>query len=138
VLGPADAGFGGFDVSRTLADHAVRADGTRMPLAQLSQQPCNAVAGIARPEAFFAMLRERGVPLANAQALPDHYDFDSNPVNLYAGFSLICTEKDAVKLWRTRPDAWAVPLVVAIDPAFWSAFDALLAKLSSAHGPQTA
>lgn len=139
VLRPAGAGFGGFDVSRTLAEHAVRADGTRTTLAQLGQQPCNAVAGIARPEAFFAMLRERGVPLANAQALPDHYDFDSNPVSLYAGFSLICTEKDAVKLWRTRPDAWAVPLVVAIDPAFWPAFDALLgAKLSSAHGSQTA
>jgi tetraacyldisaccharide 4'-kinase len=50
----------------------------------------------------------------------------------------VCTEKDAVKLWRWRPDAWAAPLLLDVDAAFWSAFDRLLnAKLSSRHGSQT-
>ncbi|MFL6692279.1 MAG: cytidylyltransferase domain-containing protein, partial [Ramlibacter sp.] len=52
-----------------------------------------------------------------------------------AGAVLVCTEKDAVKLWRLRPDAWAVPLHLTMPPAFWQAFDTLLdARLSSAHG----
>ena len=45
----------------------------------------------------------------------------------YAG-ELLCTEKDAVKLWRVRPDAWAVPLEVEIEPAFWDALDRRLAS----------
>jgi tetraacyldisaccharide 4'-kinase len=52
---------------------------------------------------------------------------------------VVCTEKDAVKLWRHRPQAWAVPLHVEIAPGFWAAFDRLLAaKLSSADGRETA
>jgi tetraacyldisaccharide 4'-kinase len=44
-----------------------------------------------------------------------------------------------VKLWTQDPWAWAVPLQVEIDDAFWIGFDRLLdAKLSSAHGSQTA
>ena len=54
------------------------------------------------------------------------------------GLELVCTEKDAVKLWALRPDAWAVPLELEIEPAFWPALDRLLdAKLSSRHGSQT-
>ena len=64
----------------------------------------------------------------------DHFDFDSwkRPPNM--AYSLICTEKDAVKLWQHCPDALAVPLQVVIDPSFFAALDALLppARLSSA------
>jgi len=126
-------GVEGFDLRRCLADHAVRADGTRIALAALRGQPCTALAGIARPEAFFAMLRDAGLTLAATVALPDHYDFDSYTGPLDAHTQLICTEKDAVKLWQQHPGAWAVPLVLEIEPAFWQAFDRLLgAKLSSA------
>ncbi len=52
---------------------------------------------------------------------------------------LLCTEKDAVKLWRRQPDAWAVPLELDIEDGFWPALHSLLQpKLSSPHGPQTA
>jgi len=44
---------------------------------------------------------------------------------------LICTEKDAVKLWPRHPDALAVPLRLAIAPPFFAALDARLASLSS-------
>ncbi len=52
---------------------------------------------------------------------------------------LLCTEKDAVKLWRQEPRAWAVPLELEMDAAFWPALGARLGrKLSSADGPQAA
>jgi tetraacyldisaccharide 4'-kinase len=106
-------------------------------LAALKGRPLKALAGIAKPEAFFAMLRAEGLQLAQTVALPDHHDFSDAPVS-DDGCDLICTEKDAVKLWPLRPQAWAVPLLLAVEPEFWTAFDRLLdAKLSSAHGPQT-
>lgn len=135
VLVHGDApGIAGHRMERTLADHAVRGDGTRRPLAELRGENVHALAGIANPEVFFAMLRERGLALAGTHALPDHHDFASGPA-LPPGATLVCTEKDAVKLWRLWPDAWAVPLEVAIPAAFWQAFDRLLdARLSSPHG----
>jgi tetraacyldisaccharide 4'-kinase len=123
-------GADGFAVTRSLAGHALRADGARIALAQL--QDVTALAGIAKPEAFFAMLRAAGAGVSRELALPDHFDFTSLPA---LEGTLACTEKDAVKLWRTRPNAWAVPLHVRIDPAFWTALDA---KLSSTHGSQAA
>jgi tetraacyldisaccharide 4'-kinase len=127
---------GGFVVRRALALLATRADGERMPLADL-QPPVHALAGIANPDSFFTMLRAAGVPLAQATGLPDHHDFDTGEAP--AGATLVCTEKDAVKLWRRRPDAWAVPLQVDIAAGFWPALDRLLeAKLSSRDGSPTA
>lgn len=138
----AQPAFAGHRATRRLADHAVRADGTRQPLRALGApgaQPVLALAGIAQPQAFFAMLRDNGLTLAKTISFPDHYGFDSVIHNEYEGYRLICTEKDAVKLWRTRPDAWAVPLVLALDDAFLARLDQLLAAtLSSRHGSQTA
>jgi tetraacyldisaccharide 4'-kinase len=133
----AAAGIAGFEIRRRLAPVARRADGTLIALAALKDRPLKALAGIAKPEAFFAMLRAEGLQLAQTVALPDHHDFSDAPVS-DDGCDLICTEKDAVKLWPLRPQAWAVPLLLAVEPEFWTAFDRLLdAKLSSAHGPQT-
>jgi tetraacyldisaccharide 4'-kinase len=132
-------GVQGYAVMRGLADTAQRADGRRMRLAEWAASargPVSAVAGIARPEVFFSMLEARGLRLARAIALADHASFAG--VALPDG-ELLCTEKDAVKLWAVRPDAWAVPLEVEIEPAFWDAFDRRLApKLSSPHGSETA
>lgn len=131
-------GVPGFDVKRRLAPQARRGDGARTPLAALQGRPLKAVAGIAKPQAFFAMLRDAGLQLEQTVSLPDHYDFRVNPIET-EGMELICTQKDAVKLWRLHPQAWAVPLELEIGPQFWSSLDGLLdAKLSSAHGSQTA
>lgn len=121
---PAPAAFG---ATRALAEHALRADGGRPPLADLRGQPLTALAGIARPEAFFAMLRAAGLTLTDTLALPDHYDFDSCSRLLDGRQNLICTEKDAVKLWRHRPDALAVPLRLQVPAAFFAALDERLA-----------
>ncbi|MGI4777399.1 MAG: tetraacyldisaccharide 4'-kinase [Janthinobacterium lividum] len=132
---------GGFNAQRALADHALRRDGTRMPLYDLCKPgaaPLVAVAAIARPEAFFSMLRARGLRLARAIALKDHHDFgDWEAMPSIDGKTpiLLCTEKDAVKLWRVMPDALAVPLVFTPEPRF---FEALDAKLSSTDGHQAA
>lgn len=131
-------GIGGFSFRRQLAAYAVRADGARATLASLRDGRFHALAGIAKPESFFAMLRAAGLMLKSTEPLPDHYDFDSAPGPVDAGYPLICTEKDAVKLWRTRPDAWAVPLELELPEAFLRAFDLRLRpKLSSRHGSQT-
>jgi tetraacyldisaccharide 4'-kinase len=133
------AGIAGFGVDRHLAAHAHRADGTRQPLPSFAGQACAAVAGIAQPQAFFDMLGDAGISLAHAIALPDHADFNVPMPEVGADMPLFCTEKDAVKLWRTHPLAWAVPLDVSIEPPFWSCLDALLdPKLSSADGSQAA
>jgi tetraacyldisaccharide 4'-kinase len=141
VLAPSEfaAANKGFAVSRELAPLVCNYSGERVQLATLRAKPLLAVAGIANPTAFFTMLREQHLVLECTFALPDHYDFSGAPLPLDPAMEVVCTEKDAVKLWRSRPDAWAVPLVVRIDPAFWPAFDRLLdAKLSSAHGSETA
>lgn len=129
--------FGGFTAQRALADHAVRSDGHRVPLSELKGQRVVALAAIAKPGAFFDMLRGRGLTLAEAIALPDHHDFAqwTRPASANGATVLVCTEKDAVKLWRHAPDALAVPLLFDPEPAFFAALDA---KLSSTDGHQAA
>lgn len=125
--------FGGFTARRSLAESAVSADGATVPLAQLVGRPLVAVAGIAKPESFFQMLRDQGLAPARCIALPDHHDFDDWTPIAAADATVLCTEKDAVKLWRRQPNALAVPLRFAPAPAFLAALDA---KLSSLDGHQ--
>ena len=102
-------------------------------LTQKSSKPLLAVAAIAKPEDFFTMLRAHGLQLASTVALPDHYSFDSWSRNEYVRYTVICTEKDAVKLWHQQPDALAVPLVFTPEPAFMAALDQRLSALLQSH-----
>ena len=76
------------------------------------------------------MLREAGLRLTETETLPDHYSFNSTISNKYAGYSqkytVLCTVKDAVKLWQIDPEVLAIPLEFAPEPAFFTAFDAML------------
>lgn len=143
VLHTADpAAFAGFRARRTLADQALACDGRFMDLRML-RPPVLALAGIARPETFFASLRAAGVIPDQTLALPDHFDFSRLDTTLLRDHEVLCTEKDAVKLWKFWPQALAIPLVQTLEPAFLQALDGMLdavlaAKLSSAHGHQTA
>ena len=127
--------FEGFTARRTLAGHALRRDGRSIPLAELAGSPLVAVAAIAKPDAFFQMLRECGLAPRQCIALPDHDDFSGWRPPPGADHLLLCTEKDALKLWRHAPDALAVPLLFEPEPAFFHALDA---KLSSLDGHQAA
>ena len=120
-----------FAMQRSLAPTAVRADGSQVPLHQLQTQPLLALAGIARPRDFFALLQQSGLEPQRTLALPDHYDYDSWQRPSDKPYTLICTEKDAAKLWRLHPDALAVPLQVEIAPGFFEALDAKLTALGS-------
>ncbi|MBA2960888.1 MULTISPECIES: tetraacyldisaccharide 4'-kinase [Ramlibacter] len=139
VVRTAASGIEGHHVERRLGTEARRADGTQVPLQSFAGRSCVALAGIARPQAFFRMLEDAGITLARTVPLPDHDDFSGSLPDLGAEQPLLCTEKDASKLWRSHPGAWAVPLEVTIEPRFWTALDALLdPKLSSADGSQAA
>jgi len=132
--------FAGFAATRALAHYAVRADGSRIALSELAHTdaPLLALAAIAQPEAFFAMLRAQGLQLVRTLALPDHYDFYSYNTKEYINCSLICTEKDAVKLWQHVPTAWAVPLQCTLPWAFLTTLDAQLERvLTPSPPPQT-
>lgn len=136
--------FTGYTAQRALARHAVRADGSRVDLAALAGagRPLLAVAGTARPQAFFDMLLALGLPLSLTMARPDHDDYAQWQRPLDRDYILLCTEKDALKLWRRHPDALAVPLEFAPEPGFFSTLDRLLAearraRLSSPHGHPT-
>ncbi|QSI30819.1 tetraacyldisaccharide 4'-kinase [Variovorax sp. RKNM96] len=126
---------GGYTATRSLAQDAVASDGKRVPLEALAGKPLIALAAIARPEGFFDMLRARGLTLAETVALLDHHDFDTWQRPSGSEYTLLCTEKDAVKLWRKAPDALAVPLHFEPAPEFFAALDA---KLSSPDGYQAA
>jgi tetraacyldisaccharide 4'-kinase len=90
-----------------------------LALSSIQNQRVAAVAGIGYPERFFEMLRSQGVVLESALALPDHFDFSTNPfVEIKADIILI-TEKDAVKCRRIAGighDArlWVVPVEASI------------------------
>lgn len=145
-------GVPAFWAPRRLADEVLGPHGERCALTALQGQPLTAVAGIARPEVFFEMLRERGLSLIRTVALPDH----AGPAHFRDLLStmtgtLLCTEKDAVKLFACLPDTsgdlapacWAVPLQLQPEAAFFDALDQRLsalpsARLSSAHGHQIA
>lgn len=128
--------FDGYIASRKLADCAVAADGRKVTLQSLQAQPLVALAAIANPESFFTMLKDRGLSLAKTIALPDHDDFLDHALHVKNGSTLLCTEKDAVKLFglpdMAAVNLLAVPLEFAPEPAFLEALDSLLAPLLSA------
>jgi tetraacyldisaccharide 4'-kinase len=138
--------FEGFKSSRQLSEDAWSPNGQKAALDGLRGRPVTALAGIANPQAFFGMLRDRGLMLEATIALPDHHVFSDADLAGLGGRTVLCTEKDAVKLFvlpaAAGLDLLAVPLVFSPEPAFFAAFDALLApKLSplpSKHGHQIA
>jgi tetraacyldisaccharide 4'-kinase len=129
-----------FSVERSLAESAQRMDCSSIALSDLTGTPLVAVAAIANPAAFFDMLRQRGLHLAQCYALRDHDDFSGFEPALRPGQMLVCTEKDAAKVWRRYPQALAIGLQTTIDPAFFRAVVQRLAqagpaKLSSQTKP---
>lgn len=117
------------DGSYAMALNAVRAErlaqrSEQLDLSELAKQsgPKNiaAAAGIGNPARFFTMLREQGLKLSAELALPDHFDFSSNPFEDSAADIILITEKDAVKcignpalVHDTR--LWVVPVEATID-----------------------
>lgn len=131
--------FAGFASNRQLADAAIAFDGSTVSLQSLakatSQSSLVALAGIAHPDAFFAMLLARGLALLRTTAMADHADFSnldlaSLKLPSEAKITVLCTEKDAIKLFDLPQNPTvrilAVPLVFTPEPAFFTALDSAL------------
>jgi tetraacyldisaccharide 4'-kinase len=92
-----------------------------------------AVAGIAAPERFFAMLEGEGLAIVRVPQ-PDHAAYDRLPWPADAA-DVVVTEKDAVKLDPDRVGAtrvWVATLDFRLDPALETALDARLQPLRKA------
>jgi len=90
----------------------------RLPLAALSGRRVHAVAGIGRPERFFATLRALGAEVV-PHAFPDHHPYRAEDLDFGAsGEWRIFTSKDAVKC-RTyaRPHDWVLTVRARLDEA---------------------
>jgi len=119
---------------------------TRTPLGRPSPQPALvAVAGIAKPGQFFDMLSAMGLSLSAQLGASDHASAQELMALLQDELSstegpvtVLCTEKDASKLWSVFPQAWSVALEVRLDPLFLEEFDlAWRHRISSTHGHET-
>lgn len=92
-----------------------------------ARQPVLAAAGMAQPQRFFAMLRDRGVSIEKCP-LPDHHDFKTLPWPADTPDVLV-TEKDAVKLDPARVGStrvWVATLDFVLPASFEAALLALL------------
>ena len=131
--------FGGYVSTRRLADFALDANGNKVALSELTElnkqrgQGLTALAGIANPSTFFDMLAARGLHIVKTISLPDHFDFSGYVWPVSADRVVLCTEKDAVKLFeipRFRTcKLLAVPLEFSPEPTFLAAVDARLKPL---------
>jgi tetraacyldisaccharide-1-P 4'-kinase len=89
---------------RQLAGFAVNGRGEQRDLRLWAGQAVDALAAIAQPQAFFSALQSAGLTLSKTQAFPDH-----DPLLGWQpehGRDVLCTEKDAVKLWPRHPQVW--------------------------------
>jgi tetraacyldisaccharide 4'-kinase len=129
----------GFAAARRLAGVLPLADWQRgLPVSHdgwqvLQGRRVLAVAGIAAPARFFAMLRALGLEL-DERPLPDHHDFATLPWPDDAALDVVLTEKDAVKLAAAQAGAsskarvWVAPLDFEPEPAFGAALERLLPR----------
>lgn len=108
------------DAAERLADRS-----ERMTLAELADKARHgrlriaAVAGIGNPARFFIMLQTAHLDVETL-ALPDHFDYASNPFKEIKADIILVTEKDAVKCARIEaiakdPRIWVVPVRAQLD-----------------------
>lgn len=91
--------------------------GVRRPLDALPARHCVAMAGIARPEAFFRTLRALGVDVRQRHIFPDHHAFgwpDLQAIEAWKDdHNVLVTEKDAARLPEGL-SVWALVVEVHI------------------------
>lgn len=107
-------------------------------LADLQNRPLLAVAGIAAPEKFFAMLRSAGLTIQTCP-LPDHHPFTTLPWPRDTA-DVVTTEKDAVKLdphGQGATRVWVVPLDLQLPPALVSHLLGLLFPPHARRPPES-
>jgi tetraacyldisaccharide 4'-kinase len=129
---PIPEGLPRFEATRSLSRWAINGLGQQQAWADWGNTPIRAVAGVARPEVFFDMLRQGGLTALTGHARPDHAGVDDYAaVWTKSDSPLLCTDKDAVKLFAVSginlERIWRVPLVLNHSHD-WT--DAVIARLS--------
>lgn len=81
-----------------------------------------AAAGLGNPKKFFDLLRSHGLKFQE-MALPDHFDFSSNPFKENTAKVILITEKDAVKCkqlndYKDDERIWILPITVDLPEDF--------------------
>jgi tetraacyldisaccharide 4'-kinase len=121
VLGVATA----FVVRRSLAPPIWVQDG--MPANLAAGSPVFVVAGVARPDRFFADVAAAGWPAAGTMSFRDHYQFSERDVDRISSAAravgaaaILTTDKDAARFdarSAVDPPIARVPLTVSIEPS---------------------
>jgi tetraacyldisaccharide 4'-kinase len=108
--------------ARVVFRGARRLDGSGGDPGSLAGRTVHAVAGIARPERFRALLEAEGVRLAGWSVFPDHHPFRTDEVRREeeraraAGAVPVTTVKDAVRLESlARPEAGWLEIVTGLE-----------------------
>lgn len=133
VIGPDERGIGGALPAglRALGGRLAPSGGS----AEIAGKPVVAFAGIARPEKFFATLREIGCRIERAQGFPDHHRFREAEIAALVetarrlGAVAVTTAKDAVRLPPTLRGAVQV-LNIAVEWENPAAADALIEEIA--------
>ena len=129
----------GFACQRSLAKEAHNAKGLRVKLDQLQTHPTEkliALAGVGQPDLFFKMLKDLGLELDQCVALSDHAKLQAYQdvleklqITRHPNTKIVCTEKDAVKLWTICPQAYAVALRISLPSEFLDELDQALSRV---------
>ena len=116
----ATIGFGQWPMRLALTGARPLDGGRERSLQAFAGQRVHAVAGIAHPERFFAMLRAAGLAVV-PHAFADHHAFTREDLQFSSDLPVLMTEKDAVKC-AAFADArlYAVPLSADLPAAFWT------------------
>ena len=105
----------------------------RCKAADFAGRRVHAIAGIGRPERFFAQLQGMGLEVV-PHPFPDHHAFTAADLDFAPGEAKLMTSKDAVKCATFAPDdTWEFPVQAIIGSG---AADRILEKLN--NGRQTA
>lgn len=108
----------------------------RCDVEQFRNQSIHAIAGIGNPAKFFSYLRGKGIRTIEHE-FPDHYHFTAKDICFNDGFSVVMTEKDAVKCTEfASAEHWFLPIDVKMTNAFEHRLTILLKDIS--NGQKTA
>lgn len=100
-----------------VACEASRLDQSKsVPIGYFAGATVHAVAGIGNPQRFFDMLRSHAIQVIE-HAFADHAQLTRKDLEFRDEYDILMTEKDAVKLRKTKLDrAWQVPVELKIEP----------------------
>ena len=114
-----DVGFGHWPMRLDISQALPLVGGRERSLASFEGQRVHAVAGIAHPERFFQMLRQRQIAVV-PHAFADHHQFSPADFDFGSRLPVLMTEKDAVKCAAfAQPGQFSVPLQAELPEALW-------------------